>query len=148
YPPTLLAAVIGNLLFGRVTIWLMGAQVAAHVAIAGAGMYFLLRTLRLNYFPALAGAAIFELGAFFASQATHLGAVAAAAWLPWFFAGLRRLEDNRDFRSTALASLPLGLMILAGFPAATLPVLVFTPFLFGAWLWQRNPRLRWAPHAR
>ena len=76
YPPTLLTVLLGNVLFGRVTLWLIELELACHVALAGIGMYVLLRMLRTTFFSALAGATVYHLGAFFASQAQHLGAVA------------------------------------------------------------------------
>lgn len=147
YPPTLITVFIGNLLFGRVPYLLFELQLIVHVIVAGLGTYLLLRMLRVGWWPALTGATVYELGAFFASQTQHLGAVSSAAWLPWFIAALYRLEQRRDLRSAALASLPLALLILPGFPAQYLPVLFFAPFLYGIWMWHRNPLWHWKLHS-
>lgn len=136
YPPTLLIVLIGNLLYGRVTFWLMEVQLIAHVILAGVGAFVLLRRLGVNVRAALAGAAVYHLGAFFASQTQHLGAISGAGWLPWFLAALHRLEERRDGRSAALAGLALAMMIMTGFPPAYMPALVFGAFLYGMWVVQ------------
>lgn len=148
YPPTLIAALAGNALFGGVTLWTMELQLIAHVAIAGIGAYVLMRVLRASHVAALAAAIVFSFGSFFASQTQHLGAISAAAWVPWFVAALHRLEERRNWPSAALAAFPLGMMIMPGFPALYLPVFAFGPLLYGYWMWNRQPRLEWRAHAR
>ncbi len=153
YPPTLLTVLIGNAVYGRVTYWLMELQLIAHVVLAGVGAYALLRMLGTTARAALAGATIYHLGAFFASQTQHLGAVSAAAWLPWFLAALYRLEQRRDWGTAALSGVALALMIFPGFPPAYLPALVFAPLLYAFWMCQRHPRPEklydaWRAHRR
>ncbi len=148
YPPTLLTVLAGNALQGRVTYWAMELQLIAHVVVAGWGAYLLLRRLGVTATAALAGATVYQLGGFFASQTQHLGAVSAAAWLPWFLAALHRLEQQRNARNAGVAGIALALMILPGFPAAYLPALVFGPLLYGFWMWQRHPALEWRAHGR
>jgi hypothetical protein len=148
YPPTLVTAVAGNALSGRVTVWWMGLLLAAHVALAGVGAYRLLRAVGVGFRAALAGTTVYHLGAFFAAQTQHLGAICVAAWLPWTLCALRRLEQKRDWPSVALAALAIGLMILTGFPPAWLPALFLLPLFYVWWMWQRHPRLAWKPQAR
>jgi len=148
YPPTLLTAVAGNALSGRVTMWWMGLLLAAHVALAGVGAYRLLRAVGVGFRAALAGATVYHLGAFFTAQTQHLGAICVAAWLPWALCALRRLEEKRDWPSVALAALAIGLMVLTGFPPAWLPALFLLPLFYAWWMWQRHPRLDWKAHAR
>ncbi len=148
YPPTLITVFLGNVLFGGLPYLLFETQLVAHVALAGVGTYILLRALRAERWSALTAATVYELGAFFASQTQHIGAMSSAAWLPWFIAALLRVERNRDLRSAALASLPFALLILPGFPAQYLPILFFGPLLFCIWMWQRNPALQWSSHRR
>jgi len=148
YPPTLLTVMLGNLMFGRVTLWLIELELACHVVLAGIGMYVLLRMLKTSFFAALAGSAIYHWGAFFASQTQHLGAVAEAAWCPWLLAALFRLHQRRDWPSAALAGITVAMMILPGFPASYIPVFIFGPLLYGFWLWQQHPRPEWRPQVR
>lgn len=135
YPPTLATALLGNLLFRRVTYWLVEMQLVAHVALAGAGTYVLLRTLRVTRASAILAATVYQMGPFFSTQTQHLGAISGAAWLPWLLAALRVLAERRDLRWCALAALPLALMIAAGFPAVYLPAFFFAPFLYCWWNW-------------
>lgn len=148
YPPTLATVAVGNLLFGRLPFYLLELQLGFHVVAAGVGTYLLIRLMRATGVAALAGATIYALGPFFASQTQHLGVISCAAWLPWFIAGLCRLEQRRDWTSAALAGLALALMILPGFPAGYLPAFVFGPLLYGSWMWQRHPQFEWRFHIR
>ncbi len=143
-----MTVLVGNAVYGRVTYWLMEWQLIGHVVLAGLGTYVLLRRLGTTVAAALAGATVYEVGAFFASQTQHLGAVSGAGWLPWLLAALYRVEKRRDWSAAALAAVVLALMILPGFPPTYLPALVFGPLLYLQWMWQRNPRWQWRPHAR
>ncbi|MGH9672931.1 MAG: YfhO family protein [Bryobacteraceae bacterium] len=94
-------------------------QIALHVALGGLLTYWLLRRLDIPVAAALAGATVFELGAFFASQSQHLGAVNAAAWLPLSWLGAWELRRRWRWRWFALLALSFALSLLAGFPAVT-----------------------------
>ncbi len=83
YPTTLLSIVLGNALHGRLPYRYMELQVIGHICFAGIAMYVLLRRLNCGRLAALFGGTVFQLGAFFATQTQHLGAVCGAAWLPW-----------------------------------------------------------------
>lgn len=148
YPPTLLTVLAANAISGQLTLWWATALLAAHVVLAGVGTYRLLRALDVGFRAALAGATIYQLGAFFAAHLQHLGAICVAAWLPWSLWAVRRLEARRDWGSAAVAGLSFALMVLAGFPPAWLPALFFLPLFYAWWMWQRHPRLEWKLHAR
>ena len=148
YPPRLLMILLGNATRGQLSFWLIEVHLMAHVALAGLGAFVLLRLLGATTRASLAGATVYQLGAFFASQTQHLGAVSAAGWLPWFLAALYRLEQRRDWFSAALSGLALALMVMTGHPPTYMPVLVFAPLLYAFWMWQRHPRLAWQPHER
>ncbi len=125
YPATLPVVALGNLLYGRVPYSFMEMQVVAHVFFAGLGAYVLLRRLGCWRAPALLGGTVFQLGAFFASQTQHLGAVAGAAWIPWLALATRHLAERRNFAGLSATAVVLALMVLAGFPAIFLPAYVF-----------------------
>lgn len=149
YPPTIVVALLGNALYGHLPYWLIELQLVAHVALAGFGTYLFLRVLGVTVRAALAGAAIYQLGGFFASQTQHLGAMSTSAWLPFFLGSLYRLQERRNFRWVAISAIFLAFMILAGFPAAYLPVFVFGPLLFVFWLNVSWPQVAsWRPVAR
>jgi hypothetical protein len=73
--------------------------------------------MRLSRGSALLGATIFQLGAFFASQTQHLGAVSGAAWLPLAWLSVLKLGDRFEWRTLGWLALALSLSFLAGFPA-------------------------------
>ncbi|MGH9657587.1 MAG: hypothetical protein ACRD96_03525, partial [Bryobacteraceae bacterium] len=110
YPPTIVTVLLSNLEGGGRLLYFLEVQLVAHVLLAGAGMYRLLRRLEAGPAAAILGATVYQLGPFFASQAQHIGAINAAAWLPLAF--LAVVE-----RRIAMLAASLAMAILAGFPA-------------------------------
>ena len=80
YPPAWLAFALGS----HWLEWL----VSLHLILGGVGAYLLLRRLACARSAALFGATAFQLGCFFVSQPQHLGAVSAAAWMPFTWLGI------------------------------------------------------------
>jgi len=127
YPPTVAVFALANLIGLRHLLYLLEWQIALHVLAGGVFTLMLLRRMGTSTAAALAGAAVYQLGGYFASQAQHLGAVDAAAWLPlaWLavveLAELRYEPAPRGFRWQWLGVLAvaLALSFMAGFPAAT-----------------------------
>jgi hypothetical protein len=145
YPPTVIVALLGNLLYGHLPYWFVELQLVAHVAWAGFGAWILMRFLRSTQGAALAGASMYQMGAFFASHTQHLGAITGCAWLPFFLASLYRLHEKCNFRWAALSGISLGCMILAGFPAGYLPVFALAPLLYLLWLNQQRLQAALSP---
>ena len=96
----------------------------AHVFLAGAFTYWLLRRLGLGRAAAVVGATVYQLGAYTASQAEHLGAVDAAAWLPLAWLCVVALGERFRWRWLALLACALAMSLLAGFPATTAVVFI------------------------
>ena len=119
YPPTILAVLLSNLEGGRHLLGFMELQLAAHVFLAGLFTWRLLRALNLGPAAALTGATIYQLGAYFASQAQHLGAINAAAWMPLAWEAVILLARGFTFRRLAMLVAALAMSLLAGFPAVT-----------------------------
>ncbi len=76
----------------------------------------ILREFKLDKVSALFAASIYQSGAFFASQAEHLGAIEIAAWLPLVYLGILRA-------SPVILSAALAMSVLGGFTPLT--VIVF-----------------------
>ncbi|MCC6861708.1 MAG: YfhO family protein [Bryobacterales bacterium] len=129
YPPMVLSILLSNLAGGRNLLYWLELQLIAHVLLAGILAYGLLRRLGTGRAAALAGAAVYQLGAFFASQNQHLGAVSAAAWLPLAWTGVMALRQGFRWRRVALLAFALGMSLLAGFPAVTAVVYISTFFV-------------------
>lgn len=63
---------------------------ALHTLIAAVGMFWLLRTLRLDVISATGGGLVFALGSFLSVQQQHENVVRSAVWLPLLVALLER----------------------------------------------------------
>src|SRR5215472_6348456 len=117
YPPTIAAILASNWLQPEHLLYFLELQLVAHVLLAGVGAYWLLREVDLNPVAAVTGATVFQLGAFFASQTQHLGAIDAAAWLPVALAAVVRLGRGITAVWAGVLAYSLAMAILAGFPA-------------------------------
>lgn len=131
YPPALAAILLSNWTGGGHLLYWLELQMAAHVFLAGASTYWLLRRLDVGRAAAVAGATVYQLGAYMASQAEHLGAIDAAAWLPLAWLAVIALGEGFRWRWLAGLSFALAMSILAGFPA-TAAVVFISCFLLAA----------------
>ncbi len=123
YPPTVLAILISNW-FGGSRLWyFLELQVIAHVLLGGIFTYLLVRYLGARRAASLVAATIYQLGAYFAAQTQHVGAVNAAAWLPLAWLGIEMLARGFAWRRLAVLAGALAMVILAGYPASGLPIL-------------------------
>lgn len=129
YPPAILTALGGAAAGERWLQPLLEIHAVAHVALAGAFAFLLMRALGLAVAPALIGATVFQLGAFFASQAQHLGAVDGAAWMPLAWYAVVRLAGGFTARRLAILAAALAMSFLAGFTPVTLVVWISTGLL-------------------
>ncbi len=129
YPLTWLA-ILADLLTGatRLLYWLEWL-VAIHMIVAGIGAYFLLRRLRCSPLVSLFGATVFQIGPFFVSQAEHLGAISAGAWLPTVFLCVLHLVEKFNSRWFAGLALSITMVWLGGFPAVVTATIVLA-FVF------------------
>jgi hypothetical protein len=119
YPPAWPAFGLANVLGIDSMLDLLEWQIALHVWAGGLLCYWLLRRLDLSRAPALAGATIFQLGGYFASQAQHLGAMNAAAWLPLSWLAVWEMRRRSRARWFAALAVSFAMSALAGFPAVT-----------------------------
>ena len=124
YPPALAAILLSNFGGGGHLLYWLELQMAAHVFLAGVFTYWLLRRLGLGRAAAVAGATVYQLGAYTASQAEHLGAVDAAAWLPLAWLCVIVLSERFRWRWLAGLACALAMSLLAGFPATTAVVFI------------------------
>ena len=130
YPPAVAAILLSNWTGGGHLLYWLELQMIAHVLLAGAFTYWLLRRLEVGRAAALVGATVYQLGAYTASQAEHLGAVDAAAWLPLAWLCVIGLSERFRWRWLAGLAGALAMSLLAGFPATTAVVFI-SSFLLG-----------------
>jgi hypothetical protein len=132
YPFTWGAVLLGNLTQGRTLFFWMEALIPLHMALGGIFAYLFARRLRCAVPVALFAATTYQLGAFFASQAQHLGAICAAAWFPLLLWCVLELADGIEMRWIGVTAMTVTLVIVAGFPAATDVILISTIAFAGA----------------
>jgi hypothetical protein len=113
-----------------------------HMMLAGLLMYGLLRRMNCSRAAALFGGTAYQLSAFFASQAQHVGAICGAAWLPLCWLGVYELRQRWNVRWFAVLVLALSMALLSGFTAVTYAVYTAT-VLFAAGFWIIGEANRW-----
>jgi hypothetical protein len=115
YPLTWLFAILPATL-----AWTAGLIVTW--AVAGLGMYWFLRALRLGRLASFLGALSFAWAGAMPAQVSHFGLVAGMSWVPLMLLAVLRLCQDRLAGSrlgwTAILAATTGLMILAGEPRA------------------------------
>ena len=115
YPLTFLFAVLP-----ATAAWTLNLIVT--YAVAGLGMFFFLRALRLATVPSVLGALSFALAGAMSAQVSHFGLVAGMSWVPVELLGVLRLSQARSTASRlgwiAVLAAATGLTILAGEPRA------------------------------
>ena len=129
YPITWIALLAGRLGASPRSYYFYEWLNPVHMILAGLFSYFLLRRLRCSPAVAFFGASVYQLGAFFASQAQHLGAICCAAWLPLAIWCVIELAARPSLRWTGLLALALALVVLSGFPDAIFPVMAAVALL-------------------
>ena len=142
YPLTLLFAILPG-----TAAWTLNLMVTW--AVAGLGMFFLLRALRLASLPSCLGALSFAFAGAMAAQVGHFGLVAGMSWVPLQLLAVLRLCSPRSVASrlrwTAVLGGVFGLTILAGEPRAIDDAGVVV-ILYAAWQIAHLGR-RWGPAA-
>jgi hypothetical protein len=126
YPLRMAATLAGMALGESRMIYCLEADWILSMFLGGAFAYLLARALKMDKAPALMAASTYELGAFFASQAEHLGAIEIAAWLPLVWLAMVKLPSRRW---CLLLSAALAMAVLAGFTPLTAVVFLSTVLL-------------------
>lgn len=129
YPITWIALLFGRLGQSPRSYYFFEWLDPVHMILAGLFTFFLLRRLRCSPAVAFFGASVYQLGAFFASQAQHLGAICCAAWLPLAIWCVVELAAKPSPRWAGLLALALALAVLSGFPEAVFPVMAATSLM-------------------
>lgn len=132
YPPAWLAFLARNLTRPETTFYWLEWLVALHMMLAGMLTFWLLRKRGCSVPAAYLAGVVFQLGAFFASQAQHLGAICGAAWMPLAWLAVLELRKRFSMRWFAILALALALTFLAGFTAVTLVAFFSTVVVLAA----------------
>lgn len=104
-------------------------HLALHLAIAGAGLFALLRRLGTSNPAALLGGICFAFSGWMAARTHFPMLVSAAAWAPWMLWAVEGLVREKSWRAAAALALATGLSLLGGMPGVTLVALQLAALL-------------------
>jgi len=145
YPFTWLAILAGNHSQGKNLFYWVEVLGPLHMALAGLFTFWLLRRMDLRLPAALLGATVYQIGAFFASQAQHLAAICCAAWLPLTILAIFEVRRHVRARWVAVLALSTAMTVLAGFMPTTLAVGMAALLMLGALVASREASWRLFP---
>jgi hypothetical protein len=111
-------------------------EIVFHFLLAAAGMFCLLRTLRVRIEAAAFGALVYALSGMMLSLASLLPCLFAFAWFPWLGFYAERALRRRNTPDVAAAALILGVICLIAEPAS----LIQACALLGAYAIYRSGR--------
>ncbi len=114
-----------------------------HIFIAGAGMYFLARTLKLGKPASLLAALGYQLSGFMVGNAQHLQWIIGAAWLPVILASFIRLLRTAGWRETFCLVFALYMQLTGGYPALFVIAQYLVLFLLVRHIWIRARIKSW-----
>jgi uncharacterized membrane protein YfhO len=101
-----------------------------HFIIAGIGMYYLMRSYKLESYSALFSAFVFMYSGFMVTHTIHQTIINHVAWLPLIVLLFRKAISEKSLLYTILCGLVLGHSVLAGFPQLSLYIFLFLLFYF------------------
>ena len=96
--------------------WALTALTMASVWIAGVGMYWLCRSMRLSQTGSTAGAFVFAFSATILHYTTYLNLLSSSIWMPFTLASYMRFDRAGSRRWLLVSGLFLTLQILGGHP--------------------------------
>ena len=145
YPTVALAAWLGSIVGREHLFFLLELNVILHTVLAGVMAFRLGRVLNLRLPSALLLGIVYQMGAFFAIHAEHMGAVTVAAWIPLAWASVIELASTPGRRPALLLALALSLSILGGLTplAAAVAASVMLLALLLVWIEKAPWRVLW-----
>lgn len=114
-------------------IYFIAVEFILHIYLAGVGMFWLLKKLRMNKNIALIAAVSYLLSGFFIGNAQHLTYIISGAWLPFIIGSFFELHRRKDLYSSLRLALFAWLQVAGGYPAFTFILLYLLIFLFAGY---------------
>ncbi len=103
--------------FAGYNIYTVSLDFMLHIFLAGAGMYFLARTLRMGTNTALAAGISYMLCGFFTGNAQHFMWIISGTWIPFLIAVYINISEQRKVRHVLAFVLLMFLFVTGGYPA-------------------------------
>jgi Bacterial membrane protein YfhO len=128
YPFTWLAILANQWTGGTRLFYWLEWLIPLHMIIGGVAAYFMLKQFRCSALVCLFGATVFQIGAFFVSQAEHLGSICSAAWFPFVLLCLLHLARGFHSRWFGGLALSAAMSLLGGFPATAIVIVALSGF--------------------
>jgi hypothetical protein len=128
YPPNYL--LLPFVREGKLNYLALEAFQLLHQGLAGAGMWWLLRSFGLSLLSAAAGAVVAMFTGFFTTPGHH-ALVLTAGWIPLVLFLVKKAAESTDARALGVSALALAMMVLAGHPQPAYYGLV----LAACWSW-------------
>jgi hypothetical protein len=145
YPFTWLAILASNHSHGETLFYWIQVLVPLHMVLAGLFVFWLLRRMGLDLPAAFLGGTIYQLSAYFASQAQHLDVISCGAWLPLAILAVFEMRRRVRPRWIAVLGLAIAMSILSGLPQTAVVVAVATLLMLAALLATRGASWRLIP---
>ncbi len=103
-------------LFGY-SIYSVSLDFVFHIFLAGAGMYYLVRSLKIRKDVAFLAATSYMLSGFFVGNAQHFMWIISGSWMPFLIGAYIRMSETRQFRYAFLLALISFMFMTGGYPA-------------------------------
>ncbi|MCZ6777240.1 MAG: hypothetical protein O7D34_12425 [Ignavibacteria bacterium] len=117
---------------GLLNFYWLELVIILHYVLAGAGMFYLAKSLGIRRIPSLFSGVAYMLSGFMITHAIHQQIITLVAWYPLVLLLFRKALKKEQWRWVFLAALVLGHSVLAGHPQLSLFLyfLIFVFFLF------------------
>ena len=123
--------ILGSL-FGY-NIYILSFEFFFHIFMAGVGMFYLGKSLKLSLNTAFIIGTAYMLSGFFIGNAQHFTLIVGASWLPFVFAGYFDIIYKGSFKSVVKTAFFLFLFITGGYPTYNITTAYILVLLFCAY---------------
>lgn len=141
YPPSIVAS-----FFNPYASY--GWLIAFHLVVAGATMFWFLRTLRLDGLPSFFGALAFMLNGMFVTRHGHPQFVATGCWLPVLLVAVNYAVQRRRLAAAWLMAGGVAMCVLAGHPSIYVYGFYFVLAYFLCRAFLMRPAVDWRTRIR
>ncbi|PCJ63544.1 MAG: hypothetical protein COA58_16330 [Bacteroidetes bacterium] len=124
------------------TQYSMNLELVFHILLAGIGMYFFIKQLRLKPIVAFLGAMVYSLSGFISGTSHMIGFTTGAAWLPWCLLFLLLSFKNRNYIYAVVLSLVTSLHLMGAYTAFSIVLVYVYALLALYFIFQSSNRLK------
>lgn len=111
-------------------IYIISIDFVLHIFLAGLGMFFLGRVLKLSKNTSLLMGISYMFCGFFVGNAQHFMWIISGTWLPYVIGTYLKLTNDLNVKSAIIFSLAMVMLLTGGYPAFTMMVFYLLGFIF------------------